>query len=74
MQPIETAPKDKRILLVYETPFFTDHGTCFVCGKWDDDQYAARPRPYWTNDYDTLLGKRIVRGKQPIGWMPLPTV
>lgn len=64
-QPIETAPKDADILL-----------SCprigVVRGRWQDDQYAKRPRPYWTNDRERLLGIASVRGDQPTHWMPLP--
>ena len=64
-QLIETAPKDKRILL-----FCPDLG--IMCGQYNADQYTKEPRPYWSSDYERLFGVRSVRGDQPTHWMPLP--
>lgn len=65
-QPIETAPKDgTRVLL-----FRPRHGV--VCGRWDDDKYAKRVRPYWSNDQERLWGTLETRDNQPTHWMPLP--
>jgi len=69
-QPIETAPKDQRIILCYETCIFTNIFS--ACGKWNDDQYSNNPKPYWTHDMEKILGVRETRGQQPIAWMPLP--
>jgi len=68
--PIETAPKDKRILLGYELIIF--NGINSVCGCWDDDRYAKKPKPFWTHDMYRLKGARETRAQQPIAWMPLP--
>lgn len=64
-QPIETAPKDARILLRCPR-----RGV--VCGQWNYDKYASKPKPYWTNDRESLFGVRETRDDQPTGWMPLP--
>lgn len=69
-QPIETAPKDKRILLYY--PKFNSLGDRFIMGCWDTDCYMKKPRPYWTNDEERLRGIRDTRLKQPTHWI-LPT-
>lgn len=63
-QPIETAPKDQRILL-----FRSGH---VVCGRWNDDRYARTPRPYWTHDNERTFGVVDARKSPPQFWMPLP--
>lgn len=68
--PIESAPKDKRILLGYEKNIF--NGINSVCGKWDDDKYDNNPKPFWTHDLYKLKGMRETRLQQPVYWMPLP--
>lgn len=70
-QPIETAPKDERILLLFDTPIFTDINVAI--GKWKDDRYASNPRPYWTHDRERSVGTRETRKNQPTHWMPLPS-
>jgi len=69
-QQIETAPKDRRILLGYKELIF--NGMYSVCGCWDDDRYANKPKPYWTHDMARLKGARETRAQQPIAWMELP--
>jgi hypothetical protein len=64
-QPIETAPKDKYILL-----YCSRFG--IIRGKWSDEQYAKTPRPYWRHDKTDLYGIRDTRDDQPTHWMPLP--
>jgi|GEM_PF-2459301 len=64
-QPIETAPKDMDVLL--HCP-----GRGAVRGKWNADQYARVPRPYWSNDRERTFGTRETRDDQPTHWMPLP--
>ena len=65
-QPIETAPKDRFILVapgIY---------TGLLCGIaiWDDDDYEKNPRPFWRR----LEGPnaRYSRSRQPTHWMSLP--
>ena len=43
-----------------------------VIGYWEDDRYSAKPRPYWTNVFEYVEGKRSARQNQPTHWMPLP--
>jgi len=69
-QPIETAPKNVRILLWYPVSIFT--GINIVAGKWDTDKWAVKPRPYWSNDLEQLRGVRSTRENQPTHWMLLP--
>ena len=63
-QPIETAPKDKRILLCYPCRV--------VCGEWNDDRYARKPRPYWGHDLDRVFGLINARTVPPTHWMLIP--
>ena len=64
-RPIDTAPKDADILI---------HCPVIGCvrGRWRDDAYAAKPRPYWANDREHLFGVVQTRADQPTHWMPLP--
>ena len=43
--PIDTAPKDRPVLLHYR---WGDGGSRYAVGRWDDDHYAHKPRPYWS--------------------------
>lgn len=63
-QPIETAPKNRDILVCLA------HGIVTVA-RWQDDRYARKPRPYWQmewNAHRTLDDRR----DQPLFWQPLP--
>jgi hypothetical protein len=64
-QPIETAPKDRDVLLYCKA-----RGA--VRGRWEDCYFARNPRPYWTNDREALFGVTGTRNDQPTHWMPLP--
>ena len=64
-QPIETAPKDKDILL-----FCPRLGV--VRGCWNDCKYHKNSKPYWTNDRADIFGVRYTKSDQPTHWMPLP--
>jgi len=65
-QPIETAPKDRRILLLCPK-------RGMVMGKWDKDVSHQRRSyvslPYWTNDQSVLFGVLATRADQPTHWM-----
>lgn len=65
--PIETAPKngDKMLFLC---PFFG----VISGGKWSDDKYNKKSRPYWTHHGESIWGKTYTRMHQPTHWMPLP--
>jgi len=66
-QPIATAPKDRRVLLYYPQRF-----PCVVCGFWETDEYATKPRPHWRNDRSRIHGILATRAIQPSHWMELP--
>ena len=68
--PIETAPKDKRILLGFSRPVFT--GVRVIFWQWEPDEYALKPRPYWSHDLVHLAGRIMTRENQPTHWMPAP--
>ena len=67
-QPIETAPKDKRILLYRPT---APEWWMVMGGRYDSDEYAKNPKPYWST-YNWRLGKTEQRQNAPTRWMPLP--
>jgi hypothetical protein len=64
-QPIETAPKDRHIIVW--PPTYT--GGC-SCAKWDDDRYAKRPRPYWRRIDASFVSDS--RGNPPTHWDDVP--
>jgi uncharacterized C2H2 Zn-finger protein len=66
-RPIATAPKDGTEVLLY----CPKRGTT-VRGRWSDERYANKPRPYWTHDRERIWGKLDTRADQPTHWMPLP--
>jgi hypothetical protein len=68
-QPIETAPKNERILLFRPSGYPWGR---VVIGQYDNEQYAKQPRPHWRHDLDHILGKREAREVQPTHWQPLP--
>lgn len=66
-QPIETAPKDGKYVLVWP-------GRCtgIACdiARWEDDKYAKSPRPFWARiGFSTKTGDRV---NSPTHWQPLP--
>lgn len=68
--PIESAPKDRRILLFYPKSIFT--GVNVACGQWLDSVLSKYSKPYWTNDLEALQGPRATSRNQPTHWMELP--
>ena len=72
-QPIETAPKDRRVLLYYPVSPYGEHFVVF--GRWADERYASCPRPHWSHDMSHLWGARASRAHQPTHWaeVPLPS-
>ena len=70
-QPIETAPKDGTVILVYEKPwgFHPDHlfnSTHVV--RWFDGERNGWGRGWMIAEYQNL-GKNLTA---PLFWMPLP--
>lgn len=63
-QPIETAPKDCDVLLFCPR-------TGVVRGRWQPDDYAKKPIPYWTHDRERTRGVKLTRADQPTHWAPL---
>lgn len=63
---IESAPKDREVLL------FIPRGvhSRIEVGKWDDDRFAKKPRPYF--QWSHLWGVVEQRKCPPTHWMPLP--
>jgi hypothetical protein len=66
-QPIETAPKDGTTVLVWPPTW----AGCISCAKWSEDQYANRPRPFWSR-FDSHRDSDS-RSKPPTHWAPLPS-
>jgi len=66
--PMKTAPKDVRIILLYEYPRLV------VVGFWRTENYAEIPRPYWGNDREPSWGREWLRTNTPTHWIPLPMV
>lgn len=68
-QPIETAPKDRRILLYFPDLFSEP---AIYGGNWYDDAYNYKnPRPYWTADCARWAGKTCLRAHPPTHWAEL---
>lgn len=63
-QHIETAPKDKRIML-----FIPSKGATF--GRWEIEKHHRKPNPYWTTER-AQMGVFWHRENQPTHWQPEP--
>lgn len=68
-QPIETAPKDRRILLYFPHAYEDDR---WQFGRWDTDHYARRPRPFWCGENVRSVGRNEMRLAPPTHWMECP--
>lgn len=64
-QPIETAPKDRRVELWIPNTWTKGDGRPSH-GRWDDDRYARRPRPFW--NYDLFHRISDMRDEPPTHW------
>lgn len=65
-QTIDTAPKDRRILV-----WINRIGT--MTGWWDDERYAKVPKPHWKTHAAFVHGVSETRkNHQPTHWMELP--
>jgi hypothetical protein len=65
-QPIETAPKDGTVVLVWP-PTWAEGVSC---AKWEDEHYNTKPRPFWYRI--DALSTADCRRKPPTHWAPLP--
>ena len=63
-RPVADAPRDADVLL-----WMTSYGGCVRIGRFDDDRYARRPRPFWRAWSDDIS---TCRAGQPTHYMPLP--
>lgn len=70
-KPIETAPKDRRIMLRYDVEKYRKDTVVF--GQWSSESNAARRKPYWSNDLEYLYGKLDTRERQPTHWDEIPS-
>ena len=68
-RPIETAPKDTRVLLFW--PSFWNSKPRIETGQWKDDRYANRPKPYWSGDQERIFGVRAYRESAPTHWQSI---
>lgn len=66
-QPIETAPKDGTRVLLYWAAATLSNQPFFACGRWNDDRYNKKPRPYWDGDM-AHNGKREYQQNPPTLW------
>ena len=62
-KPIETAPKDGTSILIWR------HG--IAIGRWNSDQWAKSPRPYWAGTDEALRGRLWARANIPTHWQPI---
>lgn len=69
-RPMETAPKNKIIMLRRPTAWEWGRVTP---GKFNSDEYAKKPRPYWEMwlKIGSVTESRLW---EPDGWMPLPRI
>lgn len=68
-QTIATAPQDALILLY--RPGIRYPWAQIDIGKWDNNQHAKHPRPFWRS-MNCLLGITEMRDYFPTHWQPLP--
>jgi len=61
-QPIATAPRDGTNILTYGLGGIQIE-------KWDTDEYARKPRPFWRCYARNSTDNRMA---QPTHWLPLP--
>lgn len=69
--PIESAPKDGTEIFLFVPYERLPQYSRMHTGKWEEDEYAKNPKPYWKYGY---LSKTTMRAKQPTHWMPLPGI
>jgi hypothetical protein len=70
-QPIETAPKDQRVLLYYpgiESDYLEEK---IVCGEYTSEAFRNTMISFWNNDSWFLWGARRIKSRQPTMWCAL---
>lgn len=67
--PMETAPKDRRILVLRVANPATEQCEAAVA-RWEPQTHHTKPDPYWA--VEGGLAIRELRNRPPLGWMPLP--
>jgi hypothetical protein len=72
-QPMESAPKDREILLLTEETTSTGKRLCVDLARYTDDKHAKKPSPFWDLISRRHLGLVVMRARPPIAWMPLPS-
>ncbi len=70
--PIDTAPKNQRILLWWRAGTMFMHAFTGI-GQWDTDASARTPKPRWTYEA-TYPNKAACLRHPPELWMPIPEV
>jgi len=68
-QPISSAPLDQDIL-VFRPAMWGGKGHIGKA-KWDADEYAKRPKPFWQSS-EGWIGNTQDRAFPPSHWRPLP--
>lgn len=68
-QPIDTAPKDGSMVMLYRPDAIEWAKVCI--GKYDDNRYHKKPNPYWALCLH-IGGRNQARQWSPTHWMPLP--
>jgi hypothetical protein len=69
---MESAPKDAEILLLTEETTSTGKRLSVAMGRYTDDKYAKKPKPFWNLISRCHIGFPAMRANPPIAWMPLP--
>ena len=69
-QPINTAPLDRIVLLHRPTAPFS--AIRVAPGKYETDQYAKKPKPYWAVWLCVWNGKTESREYPPTHWRDYP--
>ncbi len=71
-QPIETAPKDGTLVLLWQKNSFPGPGSAII-GSFRTDQNDEDGEPLWLeNDYDDWSTGYASTPSHPTHWMPLP--
>lgn len=60
---MDQAPRDERLLL--------DRNGNIVCGRFNDDRYSTKPKPYWSHDQERVSGTVEARKCPPQRWRRL---